>query len=440
MLPETKRPTTLTRFQLQNGLQAQRDMGQQLPRPQADLLAYLGNGDYIMNTCGPMHANSSSNGYNHTSKQRLANQGGHARLDVAGQGSQAELTRVLQHNSVSVNSSSRECSLVVHQHQTEPHLSLRKCVLDSPTQFRGHGNCGAPVCVVVQQSGSVRGPLIKKRHALDWTEPYEDCFGAHNSTFKYELCTSNGQGALSRSLGHRSQDLNRPSPAHEVMISTKDANKPSINHQTKVAQEGLNGPGSGKTQRAIQDQIERVMVNLEEVLRGLKEIHLEMKEVVEQIDVLTAGIDMGEEEPGDSFWGCHSSAVDTGVCELESSRRGINGEASSNGAHSDKPPFSVKGKITLCSSSKAHPSRTRNPPAYPNKDQGLCDTNQRQESTQEMVASQRNESASVTGRRGRKPPPYPFASTVGRVNPKAKDKGQKTPPYPFRRRLLSTIV
>ncbi|XP_051978234.1 uncharacterized protein LOC127639932 [Xyrauchen texanus] len=454
MFLETKGPATPTRFQLRNGLHAQRDMGQHLPRPKGELLAYFGSGDHVCNTCGPKHANSSCSGCKHTSMQHLANQGVPGGLDVVGQSGKTELTRVQQYNSVSVNSISRECSLVVHQQQTEPHLCLRDCDLDLSTQLRGHGNCGVPVCVEGQQSGSVRGALLKKRHASVWMESYEDCIAADSSTFNYGHCTPNGQETLSRSLGHRSQDLIGPSLTREVMLSNKDANKLNINHQTKVAQGDLNGPGSGtlstnKTQRAIQDQLQRVVVNLEEVLHDLKEIHLEMKEVVKQIDVLTADIEMGEDVPGDSLWRCHSSRVDTSEGELESSRHGINRKVFSHGVHSDKPPKgsvkrSLEGKKELCSSTKAHPSCTSTlpvaPPAYPIKDQWLYDAKQRLKSPQEMAASQRHESGTATGHRGRKPPPYSYASTVGRVNPKAKDKSQKTPPYPFRRRLLSTIV
>ncbi|XP_016355131.1 uncharacterized protein LOC107698598 [Sinocyclocheilus anshuiensis] len=411
------RPTTSN--QLQNGIQ----------RPQADILAYFGTGDHATNTCGPKQQNSPLNGY--TAKKHLANRGGHARLDVTGQICQTELSSVqwnrppgkgLQHNSVSVNYSLRECSFVVHRHQIEPHPFLRKCALDAPTQFRGHGNCGVPVCAAEQQSGSVRGALLTEQHALDWM----DTSAAHNSTFNKnaELCTSNGQGTLSRCLGRVMQEFNRPSLVHEVMLSTKDVNKTNSKHlkcQAKVAQGDLSGPGRGSyafsskhSQRAIRDQIQRVVVNLEEVLHGLKEIHLEIKEVVQKIDLLTADIDMGNEEPGDTFKGCHSGRIDTKV-------------ASSQGVCSDK-------------SSLKTPTSSVAPPAYPIKDQGLHDAGQKRESAQELVISQRDTSGIASRHRSQKPPPYPYASTTGRVNPKAKDKGQKTPPYPFRRKLLSTIV
>lgn len=50
-------------------------------------------------------------------------------------------------------------------------------------------------------------------------------------------------------------------------------------------------------QDLVRDQIRQVVTDLEEVLGGLKQVHVEMKEVVEQIDRLTANIDLGEEEP-----------------------------------------------------------------------------------------------------------------------------------------------
>ncbi|XP_014837314.1 PREDICTED: uncharacterized protein LOC106914788 [Poecilia mexicana] len=50
-------------------------------------------------------------------------------------------------------------------------------------------------------------------------------------------------------------------------------------------------------QDLVRDQIRQVVADLEEVLGGLKQVHVEMKEVVEQIDRLTANIDLSEEEP-----------------------------------------------------------------------------------------------------------------------------------------------
>ncbi|XP_051260825.1 uncharacterized protein LOC127366112 [Dicentrarchus labrax] len=52
-----------------------------------------------------------------------------------------------------------------------------------------------------------------------------------------------------------------------------------------------------RRQDLVRDQIRQVVTDLEDVLGGLKQVHVEMKEVVEQIDRLTASIDLNEETP-----------------------------------------------------------------------------------------------------------------------------------------------
>nr|XP_055057209.1 uncharacterized protein si:ch211-178n15.1 [Misgurnus anguillicaudatus] len=52
-----------------------------------------------------------------------------------------------------------------------------------------------------------------------------------------------------------------------------------------------------KSQGTVREQIKQVVTELEEVLGGLKQVQLEMKEVVQQIDILTSNIDLSEEEP-----------------------------------------------------------------------------------------------------------------------------------------------
>ncbi|XP_028329424.1 uncharacterized protein LOC114479773 [Gouania willdenowi] len=52
-----------------------------------------------------------------------------------------------------------------------------------------------------------------------------------------------------------------------------------------------------RSQDLVRDQIRQVVTDLEDVLGGLKQVHIEMKEVVDQIDRLTANIDLREETP-----------------------------------------------------------------------------------------------------------------------------------------------
>ncbi|XP_037132493.1 uncharacterized protein LOC119137345 [Syngnathus acus] len=48
-------------------------------------------------------------------------------------------------------------------------------------------------------------------------------------------------------------------------------------------------------QDLVKDQIRQVVTDLEDVLGGLKQVHVEMKEVIEQIDHLTASMDLNED-------------------------------------------------------------------------------------------------------------------------------------------------
>ncbi|KAG7487969.1 hypothetical protein MATL_G00029030 [Megalops atlanticus] len=69
--------------------------------------------------------------------------------------------------------------------------------------------------------------------------------------------------------------------------------------QGQSRESGFDGPKM--SQAVIRDQIRRVVGDLEGVLGGLKQVHLEMKEVVQQIELLTSNIDLGEEEPSNSL-------------------------------------------------------------------------------------------------------------------------------------------
>ncbi|XP_061835831.1 uncharacterized protein [Nerophis lumbriciformis] len=67
-----------------------------------------------------------------------------------------------------------------------------------------------------------------------------------------------------------------------------------------VDQNQHQGVGLAKQTRghdAVKDQIRQVVTNLEDVLGGLKQVHVEMKEVIKQIDYLTASIDLSEKPP-----------------------------------------------------------------------------------------------------------------------------------------------
>ncbi|XP_059914535.1 basic proline-rich protein-like [Gadus macrocephalus] len=77
--------------------------------------------------------------------------------------------------------------------------------------------------------------------------------------------------------------------------------------QDRPGGQGSDPPRAGAA--TVHEQIRQVVMNLEDVLGGLKQVHWEMKEVVDHIDRLTANMDLGDEgiavtpgnEPADSY-------------------------------------------------------------------------------------------------------------------------------------------
>ncbi|XP_034559840.1 uncharacterized protein LOC117827368 [Notolabrus celidotus] len=80
-------------------------------------------------------------------------------------------------------------------------------------------------------------------------------------------------------------------PPSSITIQDPSKSRTSDEHQ----QQGSEVVKQKRRQDLVRDQIRQVVTNLEDVLGGLKQVHVEMKEVVEQIDRLTASIDLNEE-------------------------------------------------------------------------------------------------------------------------------------------------
>ncbi|KAG9278668.1 hypothetical protein AMEX_G6567 [Astyanax mexicanus] len=82
------------------------------------------------------------------------------------------------------------------------------------------------------------------------------------------------------------------------------ASRPWGEEEAEMGQKGRLGDGGDedsrrkqrKSQGTVREQIKQVVTELEDVLGGLKQVQLEMKEVVQQIDILTSNIDLGGEE------------------------------------------------------------------------------------------------------------------------------------------------
>ncbi|XP_067309451.1 uncharacterized protein si:ch211-178n15.1 [Pseudorasbora parva] len=90
-------------------------------------------------------------------------------------------------------------------------------------------------------------------------------------------------------------------PSSKLGRSWLQVNGPQREIRTSQGGEGLENHGNRrKSQGTVREKIKQVVTELEEVLGGLKQVQLEMKEVVQQIDILTSNIALDEEEPSPS--------------------------------------------------------------------------------------------------------------------------------------------
>ncbi|XP_076009227.1 uncharacterized protein LOC143002767 [Genypterus blacodes] len=112
---------------------------------------------------------------------------------------------------------------------------------------------------------------------------------------------------------------------------------------------------TGCTRKAVRTQIKRVVGNLQQVLTALRDVHQEMKEVVEQIDYLTAAINLNEEEQEEGGEGGGGGGGDDGVKPPR-----------------DSSPSSTSSEVTVASNHNGpgtlrrdHHTRSQSPPAVP---------------------------------------------------------------------------
>nr|XP_057918623.1 uncharacterized protein LOC131110003 [Doryrhamphus excisus]XP_057918624.1 uncharacterized protein LOC131110003 [Doryrhamphus excisus] len=120
------------------------------------------------------------------------------------------------------------------------------------------------------------------------------------------------KGREGRETNHDSSGLRENCNGHEIFFATevpqKKLNRKKGPFARHLSASNLEGPAQTVTKNqcnglarqtsehdVVKDQIRQVVTNLEDVLGGLKQVHVEMKEVIEQIDHLTASIDLGEE-------------------------------------------------------------------------------------------------------------------------------------------------
>nr|XP_040040486.1 uncharacterized protein LOC120824013 [Gasterosteus aculeatus aculeatus]XP_040040487.1 uncharacterized protein LOC120824013 [Gasterosteus aculeatus aculeatus] len=93
----------------------------------------------------------------------------------------------------------------------------------------------------------------------------------------------------------------KPRASFERTTGAQGQNQARVQYRPTKGGE-LQRKESGCSRKVVRNQIKRVVDNLEQVLTALRDVHQEMKEVVQQIDNLTSAIDLNAEEPerGDS--------------------------------------------------------------------------------------------------------------------------------------------
>ncbi|XP_027015927.1 uncharacterized protein LOC113651306 [Tachysurus fulvidraco] len=401
------------------------------------------------------------NGYSRHSRLSLTTLKWHSKIFRTGESCQNESSSMrwrkcqgqgLQHNSASVRDRSRECSFVENLHQTQTPLPLRKCALDLPTQFIGQRNCGVPVCVVAQQSSSVREsqpPGQTEANEYTFNKRQTPKTSCRSNLEHYSV--DNARQNFPNSMGHVAEDSDGSRSMHEVFFSTEVPQNITINHNesshkgnlqnmSNKGGQSMSGEAyvfkSKKTQRVLQDQIRKVVVNLEEVLCGLKEVHLEMKEVVQQIDQLTSSIDLREDVSGEASG--HCSPIES-VSTSEEAKH-VDTSIHNSGYSKDPGLMSTlpggTGRLEACNKDQTPgecpPSVV--PPAYTTALLSINNSGLKfnHGTTVSQIKGPKTEASALS--RSQKPPPYPLNNRTLRAN-----KG-KTPPYAGRRRLLSTTV
>ncbi|XP_028284152.1 uncharacterized protein LOC114450322 [Parambassis ranga] len=116
-------------------------------------------------------------------------------------------------------------------------------------------------------------------------EGFNGCGGSHKGFFSTEV----PQKHLNQSR--------RTGVCVPPSAITNPETSQSTNNNSVHRRQGSELAKQKRRQDLVRDQIRQVVTDLEDVLGGLKQVHIEMKEVVEQIDRLTANIDLCEEVP-----------------------------------------------------------------------------------------------------------------------------------------------
>ncbi|XP_051556839.1 uncharacterized protein LOC127442680 [Myxocyprinus asiaticus] len=239
---------------------------------------------------------------------------------------------------------------------------------------------------------------------------------------------------------------------------TLKVNKPERETGTSEVGGGPeNHSNQRKSQGTVREQIKQVVTELEDVLGGLKQVQLEMKEVVQQIDILTSNIDLSEGEPSPSNGHNSSRTSDVALVHNSNNEQEV---LQRNGVHNDTKTSTSSSSITH-SPVSVDVVHTNSPPPMRNhvnlspNQQRLAtvedkDRNGKQNSEMQKIKSTANgtclphrtdkvkpenhkgqlENYRPPSNKTQRPPPYPQNGEVK----------IRTSPYPGKPKMFSTTI
>lgn len=115
----------------------------------------------------------------------------------------------------------------------------------------------------------------------------------------------NGHGSSASNTGFFSTEVPQkhlnPSRRKGPCVPSSGSPEP-LGPKRELQRQDLEVVEQNRRQDSVREQIRQVVTDLEDVLGGLKKVHVEMKEVVDEIDRLTANMDLSEDTPCLTHW------------------------------------------------------------------------------------------------------------------------------------------
>ncbi|CAG5896502.1 unnamed protein product [Menidia menidia] len=309
-----------------------------------------------------------------------------------------------------------------HLHMQNGHSGPRPVFFEGGEERDNHQDC----CKL--KGGSEKG--------------FNGCGGSYKGFFPTEV-----------PLQHLNQSRRKGSCAPAPTITCLETSKLQSNNEHQNA--GTEVMKQRRKQDSVRDQIRQVVTDLEDVLGGLKQVHIEMKEVVQQIDRLTANIDVSEEVSVHASLNHLHTSTHLGDLRVAQLPNPMSASAqASPEAEEDRiilrtnSPSPVHMASVVKTSHFIPPSHHKVqqklgvnghlPHPFPTRDSNhtdqTCPDHHPQALNPKVITGN-----STANPRTQKPPPYPQNGRCGK-GPNPTHKSVKTPAYPVRARQSTSMV